>query len=77
MSSDNLITLEDSVPGAGVNSNKVTIGPCLTSVICPLILKSFKTPANSDLLSSVFLLFSVSIPLILFSFSNKSIVGKI
>ena len=77
MSSDNLITLDDKVPGAGVNSKSVTIGPCLTSVICPLILKSFKTPDNKDVFNSVFFLFAASIPGIFFSFSNNSIEGKI
>ena len=40
ISSARRITEDDWVPGAGVSSNKVTIGPCFTSVISPLILKS-------------------------------------
>ena len=43
ISSESLITEDDCVPGAGVSSNRVTIGPCFTSVISPLILKSVST----------------------------------
>ena len=57
ISSDKRITLDDRVPGAGVNSNKVTIGPCLTFVISPLILKSFRTFASNEVFNSAFFLF--------------------
>ena len=77
ISSDNLITLEDKVPGAGVSSKRVTIGPCLTSVICPLILKSLKTPANKEVFNSAFFLFSDSMPGVLDSLSSKSIDGNL
>ena len=76
MSSDRRITLDDRVPGAGVNTNNVTIGPCLTSVISPLILKSFRTFASKEVFNSAFFLFSASIPGILLSISNKSIEGN-
>ena len=59
--------LDDRVPGAGVNTNNVTIGPCLTSVISPLILKSFRTFASKEVFNSAFFLFSASIPGILLS----------
>ena len=59
------------------NSNKVTIGPCLTSVICPFILKSFKTFSNNVLLTSVFRLFSISMPGFLLVFSSNSKDGNL
>ena len=61
ISSESLITVDDCVPGAGVSSKRVTIGPCLTSVISPLILKSLSTLVNNDLLMSVLRPFSASV----------------
>ncbi len=77
ISSANLITVEDCVPGAGVNSNSVTIGPCLTSVIFPFTLKSDNTLLNIAVLISVLFLFSMSKDGFFFGFSNKSREGNL
>ena len=77
ISSESLITVEDCVPGAGVSSKRVTIGPCFTSVILPFILKSSNTFPSIIVFTSVFFLFSISIEGFFFGFSKSSKEGKI